>query len=163
MSAPNSGTAAGRLAQAFTREHHQIDEGIENYIANAGADPHARAQSLLSGIDALRRHIYLEEAIVFPHLPQDTLMMPLMVMHREHGELWRRMNALEASLRATTAPEQLETSCQELLSVLEQHNSKEEPIIYPYMDTALSPEEQSHLESLLDGGGLPEGWVCKAA
>lgn len=153
----------GSLAEAFAKEHHEIDAAIEKYMASTREDPEQRAKMLLEAVSALRRHIYLEEEVVFPHLPRATLMMPLMVMHREHGELWRRMDALEVSLQGGSADEHLAADCQELLSLLENHNSKEEPIIYPQMDTALSVQEQQQVAHLLTGGALPEGWICQDA
>lgn len=156
-------TPDGSLAEAFTREHHEIDAAIDLYLNSAQQPEQQRAQILQQAVQALRRHIYLEEEIVFPHLPQGTLMMALMVMRREHGELWRRMDALEDALRAGGSSNGLEQDCQELLSLLDQHNSKEEPIIYPQMDTALNAEEQQRVSHLLAGGALPEGWVCQDA
>ncbi|HAY44287.1 MAG TPA: hemerythrin [Micrococcaceae bacterium] len=153
----------GSLAEAFTKEHHEIDAAIEKYMATTREDPESRAKMLLEAVSALRRHIYLEEEVVFPHLPRATLMMPLMVMHREHGELWRRMDALEKSLQGASADAPLVADCEELLSLLDNHNSKEEPIIYPLMDTALSVQEQQQAAHLLAGGALPEGWVCQDA
>ena len=150
------------LAEAFTREHHEIDEGIETYVASTETDARLRADPLLAAMEALRRHIYLEEEIVFPHLPVQALMMPLMVMRREHGELWRRMDDLQGRI---TSPEsgavELEASCRELLELLDAHNSKEEPIIYPHLDADLSEDEQQRVRSLLTEGALPEGWVCQ--
>ncbi|HJX78513.1 hemerythrin domain-containing protein [Glutamicibacter sp.] len=153
----------GSLAEAFAKEHHEIDAAIEKYMASTDEHPELRAKMLLEAVSALRRHIFLEEEVVFPHLTRATLMMPLMVMDREHGELWRRMDALEVSLQSGSADEQLATDCQELLSLLENHNSKEEPIIYPQMDTALSVQEQQQVAHLLAGGVLPEDWICQDA
>src|SRR5690625_1575261 len=96
----NSSTDEFSLAAAFTAEHHDIDAGIEQYLADTAApDPRQRAVPLQNTMAALRRHIYLEEEIVFPHLPKDALMMPLMVMRKEHGEIWQRMDALEEILQ----------------------------------------------------------------
>ena len=82
------------MAAAFTAEHHDIDAGIERCLADTAApDPRQRAVPLQNAMAALRRHIYLEEEIVFPHLPKGALMMPLMVMRKEHGEIWQRMDA----------------------------------------------------------------------
>lgn len=149
------------LVAAFTREHHQIDEAIEDFLSCAEALPQ-RAAHLITAMQALRRHIYLEESIVFPHLPTDELMMPLMVMHREHGQLWNQMDRLEHALhQSAVADEDLTSVCQELLALLERHNSKEEPIIYPYMDAALTREEQDRIRDLLADGQLPDGWVCR--
>lgn len=39
----------------------------------------------------------------------------------------------------------------------------EEPIIYPYMDTALTDDEQHQVRDLLADGTLPDGWVCREA
>ncbi len=153
------------LAGAFTQEHHQIDAGIEEYLADPdrGGGPARRARPLLRAMEALRRHIYLEEEVVFPHLPPGPLMMPLMVMRREHGELWRRMDALAAHLEDDSSPvDGLEEACAELLALLEEHNRKEEPIIYPHMDADLAEHEQSLIRELLEEGTLPEGWTCQA-
>ena len=164
---PHDDTAPGgagtSLADAFTHEHHQIDAGIEEYLAQDEAtDPRRRAAPLLTAMEALRRHIYLEEEIVFPRLPKGPLMMPLMVMRREHGELWQRMDALAEALGADGAGEGLEDTCRELLSLLEDHNSKEEPVIYPHLDADLDPAEQARVRTLLEEGTLPDGWICEA-
>lgn len=152
------------LADAFTREHHEIDAGIEAYVNSSEPDALKRAQPLLRAVAALRRHIYLEEEIVFPYLPQGMLQMPLMVMRREHGELWRRMNALEESIQSASSDAQrLSNYCQELLSLLDNHNSKEEPIIYPHMDQSLAQDDRQKVAALLAGGALPENWVCQDA
>lgn len=90
----SSSTDEVSLAAAFTAEHHDIDAGIEQYLADTAApDPRQRAVPLQNAMAALRRHIYLGEEIVFPHLPKGALMMPLMVMRKEHGEIWQRMDA----------------------------------------------------------------------
>lgn len=152
------------LADAFTREHHEIDAGIEAYVNSTEPDVLKRVQPLLKAVEALRRHIYLEEEIVFPYLPQGMLQMPLMVMRRQHGELWRRMDALEKSVQSASSDAQtLSQDCQELLSLLDNHNSKEEPIIYPHMDQSLTEEDQQKVSALLTGGALPEKWVCQDA
>ena len=45
---------------------------------------------------ALRRHIYLEEAFLVPPLRAAGAAMPVPVMLREHGELWRTVDSLSA-------------------------------------------------------------------
>ena len=46
------------LAQVFTVEHHEIDAGIEQFLADTDPDPLSSAQPLLAAMEALRRHIY---------------------------------------------------------------------------------------------------------
>jgi len=156
--------AEGSLAQAFTAEHHDIDAGIEQYLADKSTDdPVQRAQPLVTALQALRRHIYLEEEVVFPHLPKGALMMPMMVMRKEHGELWQRMDALEETLRSPSSDHSgVEQACTEILTLLDRHNMKEEPVIYPHMDADLSESEQEKVRDLLSGGEMPAGWVCEA-
>ncbi len=155
---------AQSLAAALTREHHEIDGAIEDYLDSVQSAPHERAQPLLRALEALRRHIYLEEEIVFPRLPHGPLMMPLMVMRREHGELWRHMDVLAERLCSPgTDTNDLDESCRELLSLLERHNAKEEPVIYPHLDTDLGADERTKVHAILANGTLPPGWVCQDA
>ncbi|NKZ05255.1 hemerythrin domain-containing protein [Actinomadura latina] len=143
------------LAAALEREHHEIDEGIEAFTASGGQD----AAPLKRALDALRRHIYLEEEFLFPPLRDAGLMAPIFVMLREHGEIWRTMDRLEDEAGGDAGP----ATARELLAVLERHNSKEEPIIYPQADAVLPPEAADHLHRFIASGRTPEGWVCQGA
>lgn len=152
---------AGTLSAALEREHHEIDAGIEDFTAGV-AHGENRAESLTQAITALRRHIYLEEEFIFPTLRQSGLMAPIFVMLREHGELWRTLDAVQAALTEAADPAPVEL-CQQLLEQLDRHNTKEEPIIYPQADTALDPQAQSDLMTFLDSGAMPDGWTCQKA
>ncbi|MEO7129804.1 MAG: hemerythrin domain-containing protein [Dermatophilaceae bacterium] len=153
-----SGTDGGAsLAQALEREHHEIDAGIESFLQGASA-----AESLLPALVALRRHIYLEEEFLFPPLRAAGLMMPIMVMIREHGALWDTMGALQAQLDGGTEAE-AGASGHALLALLESHNSKEEPILYSQADPVLAPEATADLHDFIESGQMPEGWVCERA
>jgi len=63
----------------------------------------------------------------------------VLVMLREHGTLWHLMDQLTELLLDSKHPaggdDQLLSTCRELLDQLDEHNSKEEPIIYPHADT----------------------------
>jgi hemerythrin-like domain-containing protein len=93
-------------------------------------------------------------------------MMPVMVMLREHGELWSPMDLVSGLLQNTTAgseSSEIQASCRQLLALLDQHNTKEEPIIYPRADADLPDETTAELRAFLDTGTTPDGWVCEAA
>lgn len=148
---------AETLAQALEREHHEIDAGIEEFLANRSkggdqSEPLKRAQ------DALRRHIYLEEEFVFPPLHDAGLMMPIYVMLREHREIWETMDALDAQLACRPAQRVSDELCRDLLTQLERHNSKEEAIIYPQADVELDPALDAQLRQFLADGDMPQGW-----
>ncbi|TDB90361.1 hemerythrin domain-containing protein [Actinomadura sp. 7K534] len=154
------------LSAALEREHREIDEGIESFTA-ALAEGRGDGVPLKRALEGLRRHIYLEEEFLFPPLQEAGLMAPVFVMLREHGELWRTMDRLEAATArgpANPHPEgEVRELCTELLGLLDRHNSKEEPILYPQADAVLEPGAIDHLRRFLASGRLPEGWACRQA
>ncbi len=150
----------GILGAAMEREHHEIDEGIERFGLDELSNQE-RADSLRRAIEALRRHIFLEEEFLFPPMKAN-LAIPMMVMLREHGELWRSLDQIEASLNENAAEEAtLRQACQALLAQLDRHNSKEEPIFYGVADETLSEAQSSVLQDLLATGEMPAGWTCQ--
>lgn len=170
------------LSAALEREHREIDGGIEEFTAALESGTNNTAP-LTRAIRGLRRHIYLEEEFLFPPLKEAGLMMPIMVMIREHGELWRVMDGLDEQLSGASVAKAgaagaeagaqaseargdsnvILGACRDLLSLLDRHNSKEEPIIYPQADAKLSDAEGKRLGAFLQSGTMPQGWVCSAA
>lgn len=150
------------LSAVLEREHRQVDEGIDAFTS-ALAEGTADTSPLKRATEALRRHIYLEEGYLFPPLRRAGLMAPIMVMLREHGELWQTMDRLQTELARGVATSPVRELCAELRSQLDRHNSKEEPIIYPQADSMLTSEATDQLQQLLATGQLPEGWVCQQA
>lgn len=150
----------GTLSQALEREHREIDGGIEEYVASgASGDP----VPLLRAMEGLRRHIYLEEEFIFPPLRDAGMTMPVFVMLREHGELWDAMDGLERLLASDASPRDHQETCRGLLAMLDNHNSKEEPVIYPQADAVLAPEASARLHAFIESGRMPEGWRCEQA
>jgi hemerythrin-like domain-containing protein len=158
---------AKTIEAALTREHREIDSGIEEFIAGTEHDE-LLAEPLLRAMAGLRRHIYLEETFLFPPLRTAGLMMPVMVMLREHGALWDAMAVIDERLEQLAADdaaavEALVEQCRQLLAMLDQHNTKEEPVIYPRADLDLDEATHDDLADFLHAGTTPEGWVCQAA
>lgn len=142
-------------------EHHEIDDGIEAFLEGL-----ARGELLLPQLTragaALRRHIYLEEEFLFPPLRAAGMLAPVLVMLREHGEIWQTLDAIDG-LDGAADPDGLRERCRELLDRLAEHNAKEEPIIYPRGDAVLTAEQAAELLDFIDSAELPEGWVCAQA
>ena len=88
---------------------------------------------------------------------------PVLVMLREHGEIWRTLDALELEVGPGTAAATAQDRCRELLAQLASHNAKEEPIVYPQGDAVLSEQAKAELHEFIDSGRMPLGWVCAQA
>ena len=146
------------IAAALEREHRDIDGCVEAFLD----DPAGAADVLRTGLAALRRHIYLEEAFLFPPLRAAGLEMPVQVMLTEHGQLWRLMDGLLAAVDRSEL-ESAVSSAQELLEQLDRHNSKEEPVIYPHADADLSSDQADQLDLFIGMGTMPHDWVCERA
>lgn len=149
------------LTLALEREHHEIDAGLEAFFADVAAG-RVNIEELHRASTALRRHIYLEEEYLFPPLRSAGVMGPVLVMLREHGEIWRTLDALEQEA-ARQDGVGMSVRCRELLAQLEAHNAKEEQIIYPEGDAQLSEEAKRGLRAFIEHGTIPEGWVCAMA
>ena len=148
----------GILAPTLEREHREIDAGIEAYIA----EPGSQAERLVKAIEGLRRHIYLEEEFLFPPLREAGMVPPVFVMLREHGELWNAMEDVESRLKRGDDSDVIVDACRELLTLIGQHNLKEESVIYPQADAVLTAAASAELSTLLSEGRMPEDWVCSA-
>ena len=153
---------AESLAAVLEHEHHDIDDGIEAFAALLAAGE-VDAEPLRRAAAALRRHIYIEEALVFPPLRDAGLVAPVFVMLREHGQLWRTLDALDAELRLASDAPTLQKLCKELVVELQHHNPKEEQILYPQADQVLTALVNAQLRRFLDSGQMPDGWVCERA
>lgn len=152
-------------ATALTREHREIDAALEEFVALLQRDE-LEPRLALDAAEELRRHIYLEEAFLFPPLLRGGLLMPITVMLREHGELWRLTDTLAdlAATAQTTADRQALLGLGlDLLARLSTHNYKEEPVVYPQTDALLSTEESEQLAAAIADDVLPAGWACRYA
>lgn len=149
------------VAAALEREHHEIDAGVEAFMAKL-ADGEPDHEPLARAVAALRRHIYLEEEVLFPPLRAAGLIAPVFVMVREHGQMWQTLDKLDTETAGGLVPASVVGLLRDLQDQLRVHNPKEEQILYPQADQALTETATAELRALLDAGRLPEGWVCQA-
>ena len=122
--------------------------------------PHGR-QWLAAGAAGLRRHIWVEETIHFPPLREAGLFGPVLVMLREHGEIWALLDALDTDVAAGTSAARLAQTFAQLEEALEQHNLKEERILYPAGDQVLDATVAEAVRGALSDGLMPADWVCE--
>lgn len=159
MTTVEADAQTGSLAAALEREHREIDAGLAAFTAAPGD-----RRPLAGAIGALRRHIYLEEEFLFPLLPEAEpgLAAPVLVMLREHAQIWATLGLLERELDAGGPGSGLALGRQLAVRLLH-HNLKEEKILYPRADDALPAAAAGRLRAFLGSGKLPQGWVCMKA
>ncbi|OJV82989.1 MAG: hypothetical protein BGO37_13575 [Cellulomonas sp. 73-92] len=147
-------------AAALEREHREIDEAVTAFLREP--DDEGRRSGLRTALHELRHHIYLEEEFLFPLLStmEDALTATVLVMLREHAQIWTTLDALDRALDSDSDDEAAAGVCRELTARLLHHNLKEERVLYPRADTDLNDAALERLRALLEATGLPEGWVC---
>jgi hemerythrin-like domain-containing protein len=153
------------LSVALEREHQEVDAGIGAFLEKLDGGS-VDADGLRATLAALRRHISLEEQILFPPISKGAQMMSVFGMIRGHGDIWRTMDALDDLVAApddSAAHDKLREVCQRLLALLADHNKVEEPVIYPAADTGLEPAQAAELAEFIESGRMPDGWVCAKA
>lgn len=148
--------------QALEADHRVIDDHFAAFATAAGRGAVERDR-LAAALRALRLHIWVEEELFFPPLRAAGLLGPVLVMLREHGEIWRLLGELE-TIVAAEAPDLPAALAvwESLAEVLRQHNMKEERILYAAADQILDDGTAAEVTDGL-AEALPDGWVCGMA
>lgn len=155
------GVTGNSPGQRLEHDHHRIDDEFARFagsLSGSAVDREAFDGAAL----ALRHHIYVEEVHHFPVVKASGLMGPILVMLREHGEIWDLLDnvaeALDGGIDAA-----VKEMWPRLATVLKEHNMKEEKIVYPAGDQQLPAEVAEEIVRELESGAVPEGWVCQMA
>lgn len=155
-----SGAGAESLSQALEREHREIDNAIKGCADGSVLDSQSKVD-LKRAVEELRRHIYVEEELLFPPLRQAGMTGPILVMLREHAQMWPILDALEQGLADGVSDDVPRTACRQLYILLQHHNPKEEQILYPQVDRVLGHSASIVVRELLDTGRVPADWTCQ--
>lgn len=139
------------ITQEFTRDHHRCDRLLaDSEGALSGRDWQASGAPALDAlIVAMEQHFALEEQVLFPELAAvfRVAANPIEVMLAEHAQ----MRALFADLREAMDRHDRD-ACLGALETLhflaQQHNYKEEGVLYPMADGAL-PERAGAIAAQL--------------
>lgn len=134
--------------EALSWDHDRLD-GLEARAFKAREDGDLAQAAALFSVFALglRRHIRFEETLLFPEFEAkagfSSTMGPTEVMRVEHREILEWLERIEKTIgRADSGVPGLR---RELHAVLGDHNLKEENIIYPGTDQALTAGERDAL------------------
>ena len=134
-------TAPG-LADFFTHDHRSCDE-LWTRVEAAGEEGAESIAAAWRRFDrSLRSHLAMEEEVLFPAFEAATGMTdsgPTFVMRMEHDQMRGLLDQMGAALERGD-PQALLDQGDTLLMLIQQHNQKEEGMLYPMSERALASE-----------------------
>ena len=139
-----------RISEFMLRDHRACDDRFamaEN--AAVGHDLAAWAENHEKFRQALERHFRMEEDVLFPAFEHQTGMTsgPTEVMRSEHNQMREAMERMAEAVADRDRDAYLGES-ETLLILMQQHNIKEESVLYPMSDQALAPRAEELLEQM---------------
>ena len=146
------------IRDLLAADHRQCDDcfvAVERAVARS-AWGDARAEFGRFS-EAMLRHFDAEEAILFPAFEAQTGMSmgPTQVMRSEHGQMRELLAAAKEALDSRDEDDYSGTA-ETLLIMMQQHNMKEENILYPMCDQHLAAQREPLLAQLTNGIAIRE-------
>jgi iron-sulfur cluster repair protein YtfE (RIC family) len=137
-----------RISEALGSDHDRLARiELSAFVARADGDGDSAMKWYELFSSGLRRHIAVEEQILFPlferrsRLPAATA--PTEVMRGEHRQIERLLVEI---LRTIGDPAKLPDQARAAFhEILEEHHRKEEGMLYPALDRLLTPVESDAL------------------
>ncbi len=128
-----------QISQYMTRDHRACDERFATAEEAVSCGEWEQAATLFDAFEqAMEHHLGMEEQTLFPEFEQATgnSAGPTQVMRMEHEQMRDLMRQMAAALQARDDDTYLGLS-ETLLIMMQQHNVKEEQILYPMTDSVL--------------------------
>lgn len=128
------------ISSYMTNGHRQCDDRfIQAEQAIANQDWPSANTLLTDFIDELEHHLQQEEQVLFPRFEQATGMTqgPTQVMRAEHTQMRSLCKNLLTAVNNQAKADAL-GGCETLMLLMQQHNMKEEQILYPMSDRMLA-------------------------
>jgi regulator of cell morphogenesis and NO signaling len=143
-----------RVSDALGWDHERLARlEVGAFVARAAGDTETASAWYESFSSGLRRHIAVEEEILFPLFEERAGLFPgsgpTDVMRTEHREIVRLLGEI---LRTIGDPAKLPDQARAAFhEILEEHHRKEEGMLYPALDQVVTPEEGDALVSRIQG------------
>lgn len=141
-----------RLTKCLEDHHKHCDDAFaeaEAAVMDGRWDEAARRQGAFrADMDA---HFHAEETVLFPAFESASGSTggPTEVMRTEHGQIRDVLDAMAEAIRQKNADE-FSGHAETLVILMQQHNLKEENILYPMCDSTLGGRAGELAEQLMD-------------
>ncbi len=141
--------AENRGPQAFFTEDHRRCDELWAELEAAGGGPEAR-EAWQAFDQAMRQHFAMEEQVLFPAIEEASGMGgmgPTQVMRMEHVQMRGLLDQMAAAAERDDFDAVLDQG-DTLLMLIQQHNVKEENVLYPLAEQTLARQWQPLAERL---------------
>jgi len=145
-----------QLMQFFTDDHRETDQSWTSLEDAVQAGDEAAIRTAFDAYKTrMLRHFSMEEEVLFPAFEAKTGMSqggPTAVMRMEHEQMRGLLEQMSTAMEAGDAQEVIDLGDTQLMLV-QQHNQKEETILYTMAQRMLDgdwPELSAKLASYLD-------------
>ena len=141
------------IRELMSHDHRECDDlfvAVEKAVGDRAWDVSATAFGRFS--EAMLSHFKAEESVLFPAFEERTGMRmgPTQVMRGEHMQMCELIGAAEIALSAHDASE-YSGYAETLLIMMQQHNMKEENVLYPMCDQNLADQYGTLMPTLVRG------------
>lgn len=136
------------ISDFMTNNHRDCDNLFAVAEESVGAGKWPKAQTEFDAFRSeMARHLGMEEDVLFPAFDHKTGMEmgPTHVMRSEHNQMRKLIDDMAAKVGAKDADGYLGLS-ETLMVLMQQHNMKEEQMLYRMMDQTFGGEAGSLLE-----------------
>ena len=134
------------IASYYERDHDRLDNLFNRFQESKKTDFPKAKQSFREFVVGLKRHIVWEEDILFPLFEERTNTHgagPTVVMRVEHCQIKEVLERIHEKVRKADPTTDLDETL--LLALLQEHNMKEEQILYPLIGQSLSKKERENV------------------
>jgi len=128
------------IAEFMTADHRRCDQGLASAEEAVSKESWSEASRRWAGFAAeMALHFAREEKALFPSFEEATGMTegPTVVMRMEHEQMRNLLSQLAEAVGAQDGSRFLGLS-ETLMILIQQHNMKEEQMLYPMCDRALA-------------------------
>ena len=139
--------------QAHHRRCDQLYADGENFLLDEQIEE--GLESIKSFLNEMERHFQMEETVLFPTFEEISGMRqgPTQVMRMEHQQMRNLLARMSEALSNGDREEILEVG-ETMMILMQQHNVKEEGILYPMVDQHLAPYREELIERM-DAVAIP--------
>lgn len=149
------------ISAYYAEDHDVLDRAMMDFKRLKGTGLEEAKPFFRRFKSGLKRHIFWEEKILFPVFEEKTGMKnsgPTAVMRQEHVMILEALEALHDKVRQGNI--ECDGQIHELVSLLKDHNYKEEGVLYPAIDSMIGATDLERIYQEMEKVTLERNESC---